>query len=84
MNKDLWLTPATWKKLKEKLKEDYPPSVMLIRSKMRSKLGFTDRRHTHWSNDNPRVHVILDFYSEKKRTFFIMKYSEFLPNGQNY
>ena len=74
------LTVTSWKRLKEQLQRDYPPSVVIIRSKMKSVLGFTDR--TYYPNDPEggycRPIVCLDFFSEKKRTFFLMKYSELL------
>jgi hypothetical protein len=43
MSKPIELSKSQWAKLYEQLKKDYPPSVMLIRNKMRSKLGFVDR-----------------------------------------
>lgn len=85
MSKSIILTPSNWRKLKERLEKDYPASVMLIRGKMRARLGFTAREHVSWEkNKNSRWQcekfMYLDFYSEKKRTFFIMKYSEYLSH----
>jgi hypothetical protein len=84
MGKPIELTHKQWNKLLTQLREDYPPSVTLVRSKMQSKLGFTPREYRDW-NDNMGKQggrrkncIMLDFYSESKRTFFIMKYSEYL------
>jgi len=84
MSKPIEISHKQWNALREKLKEDYPPSVTMIRSKMKSKLGFTDREYKHWDDSMGKYGgwrkncMMLDFYSEKKRTFFIMKYSEYI------
>ena len=79
MSKPVELTCAQWNKLYLQLKADNPASVMMIRSRMKEKLGFVNRDYTVY---DPMMgykrSVMLDFYSEKKRTFFIMKYSELL------
>jgi hypothetical protein len=72
-----------WKKLLERLEEDYPRSVVYIREKMKRKLGFVERVHKDWDEENQRWRkncVMLDFYNESKQTFFIMKYSEYLDD----
>jgi len=79
MSKHIELSPAKWEKLRERLKKDYSPSVMLIRSKMRNTLGFVDREYqwyTHYSGYQTKIY--LDFYNEPKRTMFLLKYSEYL------
>ena len=81
MSKPIELSHAQWDRLREQLKQDNPPSVMMLRSRMKAKLGFTDRTYVGWADElgGPRKHcVMLDFYSEKKRTFFLMKYSDFI------
>jgi hypothetical protein len=84
MTKPIELSHSQWKKLLERLKEDYPPSVILVRSKMKTKLGFTSREYKDWDDSIGKYGgwrkncIMLDFYSEKKRTFFIVKYSEFV------
>jgi hypothetical protein len=90
MSKPIEISRKQWNALREKLKEDYPPSVMLLRSKMKSKLGFTEREYKEW-DDNigkyggySKYCVMLDFYSEKKRTFFIMKYSDYIQKEYVY
>jgi hypothetical protein len=84
MSKPIELSRGQWHRLKEQLTKDYPPSVMLLRTKMQSKLGFVDREYKHWDDNMGKYGgwrkncIMLDFYSEKKRTFFLMKYSDYI------
>ena len=84
MSKPVEISHSQWLRLREQLKQDYPPSVMLLRTKMQSKLGFVDREYKDWDKEMGKYGgyrkycVMLDFYSEKKRTFFIMKYSDYI------
>lgn len=88
MSQPIMLTEAVWGKLYRQLAQDYPSSVLLIREKMKVVLGFTVRRHREWI-ENPKVKkkfleqcICLDFYNESKRTFFLLKYGEFLDRTQ--
>jgi hypothetical protein len=79
MSKPIVLTHVKWKKLKTRLTSDYNPSVMMLSYRMKDQLGFTVREHTEWSNQSGSMTDIrLDFYSETKRTMFLLKYSEYL------
>ena len=81
MSKPIELSHVQYKKLLERLEQDYPRSVIYIREKMKRKLGFVERAYKDWDNENARWRkncIMLDFYCEKKRTFFIIKYSEYL------
>lgn len=84
MTKPIEITHSQWKKLVEQLKKDYSPSVLLLREKSKTKLGFTTREYKDWDDNMGKYGgwrkncIMLDFYSEKKRTFFIMKYSNFI------
>ena len=84
MSKPIEISKAQWSNLVDQLSQDYPRSVMLLREKMKSKLGFTTREYREWDKDMGKYGgyrkncVLLDFYSEKKRTFFIMKYSDYI------
>jgi len=88
MSKPIELSHTQWARLKERLKQDYPPSVIYMRIKGKTKLGFTVREHKDWDKEMGKHGgwrkncVMLDFYSEKKRTFFIMKYSDYLGKEQ--
>lgn len=84
MSKPIELSHKQWMYLREQLHKDYPRSVMLIRNRMKAKLGFVDREYKHWDDSMGKYGgyrkncIMLDFYSEKKRTFFIMKYSDYI------
>lgn len=80
MIKSLEITADQWNTLHNSIKKEYPPSVYLIRGKMREKLGFVQRTHSFYENGYTTRKILLDFYSEKKRTFFLMKYSDVI-NG---
>jgi hypothetical protein len=84
MSKPIELSHKQWMYLREQLHKDYPRSVMLIRSRMRAKLGFVDREYIVWDDSigkrggYSKNCVMLDFYSESKRTFFMIKYSDYI------
>ncbi len=73
----------------KQLKVDYssePPSTLLIRNRMKEKLGFIPRHHEYWQDagDNRRAQyhqiVFLDFYNEQKKTMFLLRYSDFIKD----
>jgi hypothetical protein len=78
--KTIKLSQATWLKIYNDIAKHHPPSVLLIRERMRKVLGFTSRTHSEWDagvvNRIEQIH--LDFFSENKYTMFILKYSEYL------
>jgi hypothetical protein len=90
MSRPIILSEKVWANIYYSIAKEYPPSVLLIRDKMRSVLGFTARRHEEWINQEVDVkdiryrtkyciHLIhLDFYSEPKRTMFLLKYSDII------
>jgi hypothetical protein len=91
VSKPIELSHTQWGRLREQLKQDNPPSVMIIRSRMKEKLGFTNRIYKDWDaqvmadfGGYRKNCVMLDFYSEKKRTFFLMKYSDFIQPEPYY
>ena len=87
--KPVILNPRTWRKIRVELHKEVPKSVLALRSKMRTVLGFTVREHRTWI-DTPKTasddlnvgyyedQVHLDFYSEHKRTMFLLKFSELI------
>ena len=79
--KSIRMRPATWKRLKERLEQDYPRSTMIISYKMKRDLGFVARKHTEWRDSQPHVVVYLDFYNELQQTMFLLKYSEYLEHS---
>jgi hypothetical protein len=79
MSKPIVLTHAKWSKLRDRLTNDYSPSVMMLSYRMKDKLGFTVREHREWTQKRGyMVDIRLDFYNESKRTMFLLKYSEYL------
>lgn len=80
VNRSVKLQTKQWNKLQERLKEEYPLSVLAIRDKMKRELGFTTRNaygplpgsHIY----EPIVH--LDFFDEPKKTMFLLKYGDYL------
>ena len=79
MSKPIVLTHEQWDKLSYRLTNDYSPSVMMLSYRMKDKLGFTVRQHREWTEQRGfMTDIRLDFYSEPKRTMFLLKYSEYL------
>lgn len=84
MIKSIKLDEYTWSQIYNKIAKEYPPSVLLIRDKMKSVLGFTARRHTEWKHNSSTLYtepitiIYLDFVDEAKKTFFLLKYSDSL------
>jgi hypothetical protein len=95
MSKPIILSEKAWLNIYNRIAKEYPPSVLLIRDKMRSVLGFTSRTHSEWSDSHVDIggsrfetrwqitNIHLDFYNEPKRTMFLLKYSEFLNDDSN-
>lgn len=88
VTKPIEISHSQWSKLVNQLSQDYPRSTVLLRNKMKQKLGFTPREYKDYDNNIGKYGgyrkncVMLDFYSEKKRTFFIMKYSDYIQQDQ--
>lgn len=74
----LILEPAQWEAIQIRLREEYPPSTMLIRSRMREELGFTVRRHKKWipkmDHGYYQTQICLDFYNDSMQSWFQLKY----------
>lgn len=75
MSQAIVMSSDEWRVIYEQIKLDYPPSVYLLREKMKKVIGFTVRIHQshEWKREClPLVH--LDFYTESLKTMFILKY----------
>ena len=91
MIKSIKVTEKQWAELYQQLSKDHPSSYLLIRDKMRRKLGFVFRRHAVWQTyfdpnylKERKVYIeelYLDFYDEKKKTWFLLKYSNYLTEN---
>lgn len=78
------LTIKQWNVLKKRLATDYSTSVVLIRSKMRERLGFTTREHSTYSDQyGTKIVIYLDWFDDAKRTMFMLKYSEYFDASKN-
>ena len=74
------LRQRNWQKIREQLLQEYPKSAIIIRWKMKEVLGFTVRDDNSYNYGE--TFVYLDFFDEKKYTFFCLKFSEYI-NGNN-
>lgn len=77
--KSIRLTRSQWKVIELDISKTRPQSWLIIRSSMRSKLGFLTRTHQEWDPKNRELNkfTILDFYDEQKKTLFVLKYGPF-------
>ena len=80
MSKPITLSRIQWVILKNRLYREFPRSTLLIREKMKERLGFVVREHSYIQEDRYEQCICLDFYNEPKRTMFILKYSDYLDN----
>lgn len=92
--KSIKITEESWAKIYSQLITEHPPSYIIIREKMKEKLGFVFRRHERWEKYiDPRpgygnersMHIeefFLDFYDEKKKTWFLLKYGNYLTETE--
>jgi hypothetical protein len=84
MTRPIELSPRQWVKLKQRLAQDYPPSDLYMRIGGKTKLGFTARQYQDWDQNMGKFGgwrkncIMLDFDSEQKRTFFILKYADYI------
>jgi hypothetical protein len=76
--KSLKFSLAEWDDIQNKIRQDYPPSVTLIRSKMKRVLGFTVREHREFiakmDGGYSNTTIYLDFYQEKYKSLFLLRY----------
>jgi len=80
--KAIQLSKRQWSTIRTLLQDEYPKTVFMLRGKMRQVLGFTVREHQEFvpklSGGYYENQICLDFYSERKRTMFLLKFSELL------
>lgn len=84
MAKQLILTMQSWDAIRNCILEKYPPSILLIRAKTKTVLGFTVREHQEWKNIRVERSIHLDFYDEPKRTMFLLKYADYIEIGKTF
>lgn len=78
--KSICLPLSVWPVIHKRLSKEYPSSVILLRNKMKEVLGFTVRTYRDWEPNMVHFneYIVLDFYDTKKKTMFILKFSEIL------
>lgn len=84
----------SWATIYQLIAKEHPPSVLLIRDKMKAVLGFTSRTHEEWFDQEVDLRDVrygtkycaqtihLDFYNQPKRTFFLLKYGNHIEIGK--
>lgn len=86
--KSIELSHLAWKEIREKLKTKNKPSVILIRARMKEKLGYVDRDFRGIDSKTLMFKdcVYLDFYDESKYTLFLMQYGTYMDkkNGTDF
>lgn len=84
--KQIVYTLAEWDDILKKIKQDNPPSVWMIRDTMKRKLGFTPREHKQWDPGmaHYRILIHLDFYDERYRSLFLLRYGSYDANPERY
>ena len=82
--KSIVLSVGQWKTIRSELQTEHSKTVFMLREKMKRVLGFTVREHNEWiikpDGGYGEHQIHLDFYSEKKRTMFLLKFSEVIGN----
>lgn len=88
----LILSTSQWKTIRAELHTEHPKSVFMLKTKMRQVLGFSVREHNEYVY-KPSEHnsfdtatseftIRLDFYSERKYTMFLLKFSEYMKDNK--
>jgi hypothetical protein len=82
--KPVILSVNHWKQIRKELYTEYPKTVFMLRSKMKSVLGFTVREHKEFfpkmDGGYYELQIHLDFFSQNKRTMFLIKFSDIIGN----
>ena len=78
--KSIELSHVAWLEIRQKLKQKHSLSTLLVRDRMRAKLGYVDRYYDGKDIKSGafKFCVMLDFYDEAKYTLFIMQYGEYM------
>lgn len=78
--KPIVLSVSQWQTIRAELQTEHSKTVFMLRDKMKRILGFTVREHKAWvpkpDGGYSDYQIHLDFYSDKKRTLFLLKFSE--------
>lgn len=84
MTKLLELSYYQWHELLVQLQKEFSPKSFSTGNGFKEKLGFTPITHSEWNENMGKYggwrknSVMLEFDSREKRTWFIMKYAEYI------
>jgi hypothetical protein len=83
--KPVVLSVSQWQAIRTELQTEHPRTVFMLRDKMKRVLGFTVREHNEWvpklDGGYSEHSIRLDFYSERKYTMFLLKFSEYMKDN---
>jgi hypothetical protein len=83
--KPVVLSVSQWQAIRAELQTEHPRTVFMLRDKMKRVLGFTVREHNDWipklDGGYTEHSIRLDFYSERKYTMFLLKFSEYMKDN---
>lgn len=84
--KPVVLSVNQWQTIRAELQTEHPRTVFMLRDKMKRILGFTVREHNEWvpklDGGYSEHSIRLDFYSERKYTMFLLKFSEYMKDNK--
>lgn len=65
-----------WEPIRQRIREDFGDSMILLSFKMKRELGFTVRRHTYWDHNKLESidDIRLDFNDDAQAVWFRLKY----------
>ena len=78
--KHIELTHAEWYKIRDRIREDFGDSMIILSFKMKRELGFTVREHRAYDPFDPmhrhsyQTMICVDFYTEQAKVWFTLKY----------
>lgn len=68
-----------WIALRTQLETEHPKSVIMIRDKMRRELGLLPRYQTSYDEFGNYVREVhLDFFDDRLKSWFLLKYCDYL------
>jgi hypothetical protein len=80
--KHIELSHAEWYKIRDRIREDFGDSMVILSFKMKRELGFTVREHKAYDPFDPmhllrnsyQTMICVDFYTEQAKVWFTLKY----------
>lgn len=72
-----------WLNLRDRLRDDYGDSMVLLTSKMKRELGFTPRSYTGFDGVYYYTDMRLDFWDDQLQTMFILRYGSYITDNDS-